>query len=100
MFTLMVDATKTLFATHHIQLPLTLEITPEQVRCAINTWLVKTFAREWSIAALGYPPTTFPHSAKDTFESDPDNPGQSPPLPPSPRVPPLPPWGTMWSQIL
>jgi len=69
----MVDATKTLFSSHHIELPMTPEITPEQVRRAINNWLVKTFAHEWSIAASGYPPTAFPHGAEDAFSSDPDD---------------------------
>jgi hypothetical protein len=70
----MVETTQTLFATHHIDLPPTPDITPEQVRRAINTWLVKTFAREWSVAASEYPPTIFPHDAKDPFTSDDDNP--------------------------
>jgi hypothetical protein len=72
--TLIVETTKTLFATHHIELPPAPEITPDQVRCAINTWLIKTFAREWSIVASGYLPTTFPHDSKDAFKPDPDNP--------------------------
>ena len=69
----MVDETIILFANHHIELPLTPMITPEQIRHAINTWLVKTFAREWSIIASGYSLNAFPHGAKDAFSSDPDD---------------------------
>ena len=76
----MVDASKTILASHHIELPLTGEITPDEVRRAINSWLVKTFAREWTIAASGYPSVAFPHGAKDAFTPDTDDP--LPPLKP------------------
>ena len=71
--TLIVEKTKTLFATHHIELSAA-AVTPDQVRRAINNWLVKTFAREWRIVASAFSPTDFPHDSKHPFEPDPNDP--------------------------
>ena len=53
-----------------------------------NTWLSKTFPREWIIVASGYLPTTFPILTIP----------RSAPLPPSARVARLSTWGTVWRQ--
>src|SRR5277367_4587213 len=70
--TLIVEKSKTLFATHHIELSAA-TVTPDQVRRAINNWLVKTFAREWRIVSSAFSPTDFPHGSIHTFEPDPDD---------------------------
>jgi hypothetical protein len=70
---LMVAHSRTLFATHHIQLPAA-KVTPEQVRRAINEWVTKTFEREWRIVASGLPEGLVPHGATDPFEPDEDDP--------------------------
>jgi hypothetical protein len=69
----MVAHSRTLFATHHIELPAT-KITPERVRQSINEWVMKTFEREWRIVASGFPEGLVPHGATDPFEPDEDNP--------------------------
>src|SRR5277367_2049841 len=71
--TLILEKTKTLFATHHIELSAA-TVTPDQIRCAINNWLVKTFACEWRIVASAFSPNYFPHGPKHPFEPDPDDP--------------------------
>jgi hypothetical protein len=70
---LIVAKTKALFTSHHIDLPAG-EVTPDQVRLAINEWLVKTFKREWQIMASTFPTSHFPHGAKDPFKPDPEDP--------------------------
>lgn len=64
---------RTLFETHHIDLPAG-NVTPEQVRRAINEWILKTFQREWRVVASGLPEGFVPHDATDPFEPDQDNP--------------------------
>ena len=49
-------------------------VTSDQIRRAINDWLVKTFAREWRLVALAFSTNDVPHGPKDPFEPDPDNP--------------------------
>jgi len=81
----MVVHTRTLFATHHIDLPAG-NVTPDQVRRAINEWLLKTFEREWQIVASGVDESHVPHGSTDPFEPDEDDPHNPlqwlPPLPP------------------
>ena len=69
----MVAHTRTLFAMHHINLPAG-NVTPEQVRRAINEWLLKTFELEWRVVTSGLPKNLAPHEATDPFEPDEDNP--------------------------
>jgi len=80
-----VAGTRTLFAAHYIDLPAG-NVTPEQVRQAINEWVLKTFEREWRVVASGLPGDSVPHEATDPFEpdeNDPDHPLRSlPPLSP------------------
>jgi hypothetical protein len=68
--TLMVEKTKTLFATHHIELSAA-TVTPDQACRAINNWLVKTFAREWGLVASAVSTHDIPHGPKDPFANDP-----------------------------
>lgn len=73
---MVVEHTKTLFSSHHVDLPAG-DVTPDQVRQAINEWLVKTFEREWRIAASAVDPMHVPHGPMDRFEPDehdPDDP--------------------------
>jgi hypothetical protein len=69
----MVVHARTLFSTHHIDLPAG-NVTPDQVRQAINEWLLKTFEREWKIVASGVDELHVPHGPTDPFEPDEDDP--------------------------
>ena len=80
-----VAGTRTLFAAHYINLPAG-NVTPEQVRQAINEWVSKTFEREWRVIASGLLEDSVSHESTDPFEpdeNDPDDPLRSlPPLSP------------------
>ena len=62
-----------MFLEHHVDIPPG-KVTPDEVRMAINSWIVHTFHRESRLAASDMDPAHFPHGSKDALEANPDDP--------------------------
>ena len=66
---LMVAKSRRMFLEHHVNIP-SGRVTPDEIRMAINSWIVRTFHREWRLAASDMDPAHFPHGSKDALEAN------------------------------
>ena len=70
---LMVAKSHRMFLEHHVNIP-SGQVTPDEIRMAINSWIARTFHREWRLAASDMDPAHFPHGSMDALEANPDDP--------------------------